>query len=132
MPEVSAQPDPARRPVLVVEDNRETLFIYEKFLKGSPFQVIPARTVREARRLLEQIRPAAVVLDVMLEGESTWELLGELKQREAKSFQIGGGKRRLGRVGLLQLLSASGPGSRSEPTVPRATFQVAGGIVVPD
>jgi hypothetical protein len=50
VPEVSAQPDPARLPVLVVDDNRETLFIYEKFLKGSPFQVIPARTVREARR----------------------------------------------------------------------------------
>jgi DNA-binding response OmpR family regulator len=69
--------------VLVVEDNRETLFIYEKFLKGSPFQVIPARTVREARRLAAQVRPAAVVLDVLLEGESTWELLAELKQREA-------------------------------------------------
>jgi len=33
--------------------------------------------------LLEQFRPAAVVLDVMLEGESTWELLAELKQRQA-------------------------------------------------
>jgi signal transduction histidine kinase/CheY-like chemotaxis protein len=83
VPEVTAQPDPARRPVLVVEDNRETLFIYEKFLKGSPFQVIPARTVREARRLVEQVPPAAVVLDVMLEGESTWDLLAELKQRPA-------------------------------------------------
>jgi CheY-like chemotaxis protein len=83
VPEVSTQLDPARRPVLVVEDNRETLFIYEKFLKGSPFQVIPARTVREAKRLVTQVRPAAVVLDVMLEGESTWELLAELKQREA-------------------------------------------------
>src|SRR5262249_43363084 len=57
VPEVSTQPDPARRPVLVVEDNRETLFIYEKFLKGSPFQVIPARSVREARRLAAQVRP---------------------------------------------------------------------------
>src|SRR5262249_36422420 len=82
VPEVSTQPDPARRPVLVVEDNRETLFLYEKFLKGTPFQVIPARTLREARRLVEQVRPAAVVLDVMLEGESTWEFLTELKQRE--------------------------------------------------
>ena len=83
VPEVSIQPDPARRPVLVVEDNRETLFIYEKFLKGSPFQVIPARTLKDARRAVERIRPAAAVLDVMLEGESTWELLTELKQRKA-------------------------------------------------
>jgi signal transduction histidine kinase/DNA-binding response OmpR family regulator len=83
VPEVTTQPDPARRPVLVVEDNRETLFLYEKFLKGSSFQAIPARTVREARRAVEQVRPAAVVLDVMLEGESTWDLLAELKQRQA-------------------------------------------------
>ena len=69
--------------MLVVEDNSETLFIYEKFLKGSSFQVIPARTVREARQLVEQIPPAAIVLDVMLEGESTWDLLAELKQRQA-------------------------------------------------
>jgi CheY-like chemotaxis protein len=32
---------------------------------------------------MAQVRPAAVILDVMLEGESTWELLAELKQREA-------------------------------------------------
>jgi hypothetical protein len=72
------------------------------------------------------------VLTVIAPDQAVVEITGELKQREAKSFQIGGGKRQLGRVGLLQRLSASGPGSRSEPTVPRATFQVAGGIVVPD
>ena len=51
-PEVSPQVDPTRLPVLVVEDNRETLFIYEKYLKGTGFQVIPARSARAARRLL--------------------------------------------------------------------------------
>jgi signal transduction histidine kinase/CheY-like chemotaxis protein len=81
-PEVSPQVDPTRLPVLVVEDNRETLFIYEKYLKGTGFQVIPARSVRGARRLLQEIRPIAVVLDILLEGESTWELIGELKRAE--------------------------------------------------
>src|SRR5262249_52096391 len=84
VPEVPAQIDPQRRPVLVVEDNRETLFIYEKYLKGSGFQVIPARTVQATRQLLAQFRPAAVVLDGLLEGENTWELLRELKQAEAR------------------------------------------------
>ncbi len=83
VPEVPAQIDPVRRPVLVVEDNRETLFIYEKLLKGSGFQVIPARTLKAARRALAQFRPYAVILDVLLEGENTWELLGELKRAEA-------------------------------------------------
>ncbi len=68
-------------PVLVVEDNRETLFIYEKYLKGSGFQVVPARSVRAARRVLKELRPVAVVLDILLEGESTWELIADLKRQ---------------------------------------------------
>jgi signal transduction histidine kinase/CheY-like chemotaxis protein len=79
-PDVSPQVDPTRLPVLVVEDNRETLFIYEKFLKGTGFQVIPARSVRAARRALAEVRPVAVVLDILLEGENTWDLIAELKR----------------------------------------------------
>ena len=83
VPDLSLHVDPQRRPVLVVEDNRETLFLYEKYLKGSGFQVIPARTLKAARQSLERFRPAAVVLDVLLDGENTWELLAELKRAEA-------------------------------------------------
>jgi signal transduction histidine kinase/DNA-binding response OmpR family regulator len=83
VPDVTTHVDVARRPVLVVEDNRETLFIYEKYLKGSPFQVIPARTLKEARVALGQFRPAVVILDVLLDSENTWELLAELKEAES-------------------------------------------------
>jgi len=72
--------DRSRAPVLIVEDDADTLYVYESYLKGSGYQVLPARTVEEARRLLRRVRPAAIVLDVMLEGESTWLLLTELKQ----------------------------------------------------
>jgi signal transduction histidine kinase/CheY-like chemotaxis protein len=71
--------DPLRAPVLVVEDDRKTIFVYERFLALAGFQVVPARSVDHARKLLETLRPAAVVLDVMLEGESTWDFLGQLK-----------------------------------------------------
>ncbi len=81
VPEVAPEVDPTRTPILVVEDNRETLFIYEKYLKGTGFQVIPARTVRAARRLLKEAAPVAVVVDILLEGESTWELIAELKRQ---------------------------------------------------
>ncbi len=66
-------------PVLVVEDNREALFIYEKYLQDSPFQIIPARDLKEARRALLEFRPTAVVLDVLLEGEHSWDLLQAIK-----------------------------------------------------
>jgi CheY-like chemotaxis protein len=81
--ELSNRPDSSRIPVLIVEDNRETLFIYEKFLKGTGFQPIPARTLSDARRALEHFRPAAILLDVLLEYENTWALLTRLKAEEA-------------------------------------------------
>jgi signal transduction histidine kinase/CheY-like chemotaxis protein len=80
VPDVTLRVDPTRLPVLVVEDNRETLFIYEKYLKGTGFQVIPARSLRAARRVVQEVRPIAVVLDILLEGENTWELIPELKR----------------------------------------------------
>jgi signal transduction histidine kinase/CheY-like chemotaxis protein len=79
--ELQSRPlDPARAPVLVVEDDRKTIFLYERYLSMAGFQVVPARTTQEARRLVQALRPAAVVLDIMLEGETTWEFLAQLKR----------------------------------------------------
>jgi signal transduction histidine kinase/CheY-like chemotaxis protein len=80
VPEVKKDIDSSRLPVLVLEDNREALFIYEKYLKGSRFQVIPAVSIQEARDALQSFRPLAVVLDVLLQGEHSWGLLRELKE----------------------------------------------------
>jgi signal transduction histidine kinase/CheY-like chemotaxis protein len=71
--------DPALAPILVVEDDRKTIFIYEKYLAMAGFQVIPARTISEAERLISTFRPAAIVLDVMLDGETSWRFLSQLK-----------------------------------------------------
>src|SRR3984885_3503907 len=68
-----------KTPVLVVEDNREALFIYDKYLKNTRFQVIPAANLKEARQALKDFRPGAVVLDVLLQGEHSWDLLQEIK-----------------------------------------------------
>ncbi|HEX5657637.1 MAG TPA: response regulator, partial [Polyangiales bacterium] len=77
------QVEPGNQPVLVVEDDRQTLLLYEKYLRGSGFQVIPARTLDEARAALERVRPSAVVLDIMLDGEASWSFLADLKSNEA-------------------------------------------------
>lgn len=74
--------DPAKAPVLVLEDDRQTLFLYEKYLERSGFQVMAVRTVEDARRAVQRVRPAAMVLDVMLEGETSWNFLAEMKSKE--------------------------------------------------
>jgi signal transduction histidine kinase/CheY-like chemotaxis protein len=83
MVERSEQLEPGVAPVLVVEDDRQTLFLYEKYLSRSGFPVLPVRSVEEARSALARVRPVAVVLDVMLEGETTWSFLAELKSQES-------------------------------------------------
>jgi len=87
-PAVSAadwESDPLRVPVLVVEDSPEEMLVYEKFLKGTGFQVVRALTTRQARHALGQMRPAAIVLDILLRGEDAWSLLAEIKGDPATS-----------------------------------------------
>ncbi len=76
------QLEPMRTPVLVVEDSPETLLVYEKYLAGSGFQVLPAYSVREGREALAALRPRAVILDIALRGEDGWGFLMEMKRRD--------------------------------------------------
>lgn len=86
---VAWQADPARAPVLVVEDDAADALVLEKFLRGSRFQAIRARTLREARRVLSAVRPRAVILDIRLEGEEAWGFLAEMKRAgETKDIPI--------------------------------------------
>jgi signal transduction histidine kinase/CheY-like chemotaxis protein len=85
VPDVKRELDASKLPVLVVEDNRESLFIYEKYLKGTEFQVVPAQDLKEARQALKSFQPIAIVLDILLQGEHSWNLLQELKQNPSTS-----------------------------------------------
>jgi signal transduction histidine kinase/CheY-like chemotaxis protein len=75
-------PEPGKIPVLVLEDDAADTFVVERALSRTNYHIIATRTIAEARRALEQFRPAAVVLDVMLEGEESWRFLIEQKQSE--------------------------------------------------
>jgi len=75
--------EPSRLPVLLVEDHFETRLIYEKYLRSSPFQIISARSVREAENALQNIRPAVIILDILLEGEDAWAFLAQIKSDPA-------------------------------------------------
>ena len=66
--------------ILVVEDDLKTLFVYEKYLVMAGFHVIPVRSIDDAREAIRAAKPAAIVLDVMLEGETSWNFLAGLKR----------------------------------------------------
>jgi signal transduction histidine kinase/CheY-like chemotaxis protein len=79
-PPIEKHAEPSRLPVLVVEDEPSTMAIYEIYLKGSPFRVIPAYTLREARDALKEVRPVVIILDILLHEEDGWDFLTEMKQ----------------------------------------------------
>ncbi|MBD1934545.1 MULTISPECIES: ATP-binding protein [Cyanophyceae] len=83
VPDVNWQLDPSRFPVLVIEDNEETFFTYEKYFQGSNYQLIQARSLQEAQLALEMFKPVAVISDILLKEQNTWNLISEMKQNEA-------------------------------------------------
>jgi signal transduction histidine kinase/CheY-like chemotaxis protein len=80
-PEETWQVDPARIPILYLEDNAADAFALSRLLEKSRYQVLWVRSVAEARRLLETVEPAAAILDIILTGDEAWRFLIELKQR---------------------------------------------------
>ncbi len=76
-------PEADKLPLLVVDDDPDAQHLLSKLVKGSPYQVYPARTVEEAERALAVVRPAAIVLDLMMSGREGWELLIRFKRDPA-------------------------------------------------
>jgi signal transduction histidine kinase/DNA-binding response OmpR family regulator len=77
--------DPTREAVLVIEDAAEAQYFYEKALASTPFQVYPARTLREAELALTATVPAVVILDILMGDQEAWDVLLRLKREERLS-----------------------------------------------
>jgi signal transduction histidine kinase/DNA-binding response OmpR family regulator len=74
-----------RSAVLVIEDSDEDLMLFERALSNTRFQAVPARSIAAATTALEVLRPAAIVLDLRLQGQDEWDLLTRLKREERTS-----------------------------------------------
>src|SRR5262249_28119790 len=63
--------------VLVVDDSASAQHVYARLFRGTEFEPLPARTLADARTWLASGKPRAVILDVKLFGEDSWQLLAE-------------------------------------------------------
>ena len=77
--------DPDKIPLLYVEDNAAEAFAITRILADTPYQALHATSVREAERILELVRPAVILLDVVLLGDETWRLIVRLRHEEARA-----------------------------------------------
>src|SRR5262249_60928011 len=71
----------ARLGVLLVEDEEEIVELMRDFLEAEGFEVRSAATGTDALRLLELAPADCVLLDVMLPGESGFEICRRLRSR---------------------------------------------------
>jgi CheY-like chemotaxis protein len=67
-------------PVLIVDDNAETLRLFQRYLVGSRYRYFGTQDPEAALSLALQVAPRLIVLDVMLPGIDGWELLSRLRE----------------------------------------------------
>jgi CheY-like chemotaxis protein len=72
-------------PVLVIDDNADTLQLMERYASGTRYRLVGTRDPEEALALAEQIGPQVIVLDVMMPQIDGWRVLSQLRQHPQTS-----------------------------------------------
>jgi CheY-like chemotaxis protein len=72
-------PAASRIPILVIDDNADTLRLIERYLAGSRFAFTGASHPEQALALADQLAPRVILLDVMFPEVDGWEILGRLR-----------------------------------------------------
>jgi DNA-binding response OmpR family regulator len=65
--------------ILVVDDNRDNVEILRAFLESRGYVVAEASDGKAALAQMEQVRPALVLLDVMMPGIDGWQVCRTIK-----------------------------------------------------
>ena len=72
--------DPRRsRQLLLIDDHPDIADLFTRHLSGTGWEITWAASAENARRILADLRPAVIVLDVILPLEDGWEFLIALK-----------------------------------------------------
>lgn len=67
-------------PILVVDDNHDNAEIIRQYLEIRGYPITVAHDGDEALALFETVKPALVLLDVMMPGRDGWEVCRLMKQ----------------------------------------------------
>lgn len=67
-------------PVLVIDDNADTLQLLQRYATDTRYRLICTRDPEQALRLAEECSPRVIVLDVMMPQMDGWRMLARLRQ----------------------------------------------------
>ena len=71
--------DNSRRVILAIDDDPQIITLYERYLEPKGFQVVGLNDPSKARGRVEQLKPFAITLDIMMPGYDGWQVLTDLK-----------------------------------------------------
>ncbi len=74
--------DPQKKLVLVIDDDKEAVYIMRKALEDDSIQVIAAKDGIDGLQMAERLKPHLITLDIMLPKKDGWEVLQALKQND--------------------------------------------------
>ena len=69
-----------RLPVLVIEDNVDTLQLLQRYVSATRYRLLGARNPEEAFHVAQTVSPQIIVLDVMMPQVGGWNVLRALRQ----------------------------------------------------
>jgi len=72
-------------PVLVIDDNVDTLQLLQRYASGTRYRLIGTQDPEQALSLAKTHSPEIVLLDVMMPHIDGWEILGRLRQHPLTS-----------------------------------------------
>jgi signal transduction histidine kinase/DNA-binding response OmpR family regulator len=91
--------------ILAIDDDSQILNLYERYLNNYGYRVHPCTEPRQAFDLINQVKPYAIILDLIMPEMDGWQVLEELKKNpdsrnvpviicsiledEAKGFSLG-------------------------------------------
>lgn len=84
--------------ILVVDDDRDSAVIVRDLLEAHGYTIYVARDGDEGLAMFDELRPALVLLDIMMPGRSGWEVCQAIKRHPTHGRNV--------RVIMLTALSA--------------------------
>jgi CheY-like chemotaxis protein len=78
--EITETADPPKRQLLAIDEDPETVQIYQRFLKGSDFSV---ETISHSKGIITEIiskQPSAVIIDIASKNLDAWTLVQQIRE----------------------------------------------------
>lgn len=72
--------DTSHPPILVVDDNPDNAHIIRDYLEARGYPITVAYNGDDALKAFEEVKPALVLLDVMMPGRDGWQVCRDIKQ----------------------------------------------------